>query len=317
MAASVPQQAALEYARCGWPVLPCNPVDKSPFIYGGFKSASTDLDLISKWWWCWPGAMIGVPTGEPTGFWAIDPDLPEEPGDADGLTAWRQLVEINGAPPTRRHRTPSGAEHWLLRWHPDKPIGCSSGNLPPGVHVRGQGGYIIVPPSRRADGRSYEVIDSSEIAEAPQWTLELIASLREAVGANGHAAPRMGGPPLLGQTEELPKALYFKVLKLVRLSERVTGRHQRRILGILRMLLQKRENRNIALNDAAYLYFRPLVAAGVLSRDAAESLLIDAAMTNGYIAKRGHRKAIATIRSGLGAANGGPPPAFDEQGAEA
>ena len=81
---------------------------------------------------------------------------------------------------------------------------------------------------------------------------------------------------------EVPKALYFKVLDLVPLStaknlsilktpvgalpsqrKRVTCRHQRYILSILRTLMEKHENRNKALNDADYI-FRPLIAAGVL-----------------------------------------------------
>jgi hypothetical protein len=95
---------------------------------------------------------------------------------------------------------------------------------------------------------------------------------------------------------ELPKPLYLKVLELMPGSR---GRNRRRVLGLLRTLVQKTENRNHALNTIGFS-FRELIDAGVITRDAVESLLIDAATLNGYIAKDGLCAAIATIRSGLG-----------------
>jgi hypothetical protein len=141
------------------------------------------------------------------------------------------------------------------------------------------------------------------------------------------------GPLLMVRPGEVPKALYFKVLSLVPLSntaknlkilktpvpgppQRVTGRHQRYILSILRTLIEKHENRNKALNDAAYI-FRPLIAAGVLTYPAAASLLFDAAMLNGYVAKDGRSAAIATIHSGLGLSIRSEPPPYIDDGAEA
>jgi hypothetical protein len=40
--------------------------------------------------------------------------------------------------------------------------------------VRGEGGYVIAPPSRRADGAEYQfVVDSANSpAPAPQWPLD-------------------------------------------------------------------------------------------------------------------------------------------------
>ena len=53
------------------------------------------------------------------------------------------------------------------------PIGCSNGALPDGISVKGQGGYIVVPPSRRK-GRPYIVHRDIDPIEAPQWLVDLI-----------------------------------------------------------------------------------------------------------------------------------------------
>jgi len=70
-------EAALDYARRGWPVFPCSPKTKRPLLpmdkdadnkpikgSGGVKKASTDLEQIRAWWNQWPRAMIGVAVGE-------------------------------------------------------------------------------------------------------------------------------------------------------------------------------------------------------------------------------------------------------------
>jgi hypothetical protein len=170
--------AALEHARRGWPVFPCDPSTKKPLTRHGFKDAAADTNIITNWWQRWPDAMIGVPTGARSGFWAVDPDAPDKPSEPDGMAAWKTLINLNGAPKTRTHSTPGGGEHWLFRWHPDKPIRNGSGDLPPGIHVRGEGGYIIVPPSRRPDGKAYAVIDHADLAEAPPWLYETILDER-------------------------------------------------------------------------------------------------------------------------------------------
>jgi hypothetical protein len=64
-----------------------------------------------------------------------------------------------------------------FRWS----TGCSIRNkqdnpLMPGIDVRGDGGYVLAPPSIHPSGRRYEwsVDSASEFADAPGWLLDLI-----------------------------------------------------------------------------------------------------------------------------------------------
>lgn len=155
-------EAALRLAARGKPVLPCSPADKRPLIAGGFKSATFDPALIREWWARWPGALIGVPTGEASGAVVIDVDVK---GGAPGLEAWQRLLEEHGAVNTRTVRTRSGGLHLYFAW-PGVQVPCSADRLAPGIDVRGDGGYAIVPPSPR-----YEVIDRAPIAPLPDWLL--------------------------------------------------------------------------------------------------------------------------------------------------
>src|SRR5215510_6150912 len=79
--------AALEVAR-RWPIFPCNPLNKKPMTERGFKDATRDTKQITRWWREHPNAMIGVPTGEISGFWVVDVDV--EGGDKSGVQTWSE-----------------------------------------------------------------------------------------------------------------------------------------------------------------------------------------------------------------------------------
>ena len=147
---------ALDYARRGWPVFPCKPTDKSPYIKGGLSSATTDEEKIRTWWQRWPRAMIGVPMGSRSGVWAVDPDPPKKPDDADGRVVWAGLLRQHGKlPPTHAESTPRGGQHVFFKWDANRPVTNSPGALKgQSIDVRGKGGYVIVAPSVSADGAS-------------------------------------------------------------------------------------------------------------------------------------------------------------------
>lgn len=164
-------RAALQYARKGIPVFPCTH-SKQPMVARGFHAATTEEDQIAAWFDIEPPPFIGVPTGERSGLWVLDID---RKGEVDGGEALDRIESEHGRlPDTVVALTPSGGEHRVFLWR--QRVKCSSGALGPGLDVRGDGGYVIVPPSGDGNGRAYEFEASNppQAVEAPAWLEELV-----------------------------------------------------------------------------------------------------------------------------------------------
>jgi len=127
------------------PVFPCAPGGKRPLTTHGFQDASTDAAIVGSWWRRWPDANVGIPTGAASGVDVVDVDVHstgtgfpafEQARRAGFVESWAWLV-----------RTPSGGAHaYFLRGAAREQRSWQV----PGKHIdfRGDGGYIIVPPSR-------------------------------------------------------------------------------------------------------------------------------------------------------------------------
>ena len=166
-------KAALAYAKRGVPVFPCEPGAKRPLTHNGHWDATTDPRAIERWWKRWPTANVGVPTGKKSGLAVLDVDL--------GSDGPKSLAKLEGAsvpaPKTIRVRTGGGGTHIYFRYPGDVEIRNSAGLLGSGLDVRGEGGYVVVPPSRTRD--PYEWLDSSPLAEA-SWLVERLTEGEEA-----------------------------------------------------------------------------------------------------------------------------------------
>jgi Bifunctional DNA primase/polymerase, N-terminal len=188
--------AALSYARRGWAVLPlhsvgasgcscrqgvgCPDAGKHPrfdrvTIANGLSDATVETSIISKWWRRWPAANIGIATGAASGFFVLDVD-PRHGGD-DALA---DLERLHGAlPDTVASLTGRNGRH-LLFMHPGSTISNKAG-IAPGLDVRGDGGYIVAPPSTTAGPYVWEVSqhpDDVPLAPAPAWLLDLLTGRR-------------------------------------------------------------------------------------------------------------------------------------------
>jgi hypothetical protein len=151
-------EAARHYAEQGIPVFPCSPKNKSPMVNGGFHSATTDANQIKAWWTKWPKAMIGMPTGPASGIDVLDLDVDQNKGK-NGLAElpdWQQRSPIIV-------RTPRGGAH--LWFKSNGSIRNSTDIIAHGVDTRGEGGYVILPPSRNG-AAAYRFEKGSETERA-------------------------------------------------------------------------------------------------------------------------------------------------------
>jgi Bifunctional DNA primase/polymerase, N-terminal len=162
-------EAAIGYASRGWRVFPV--AGKVPRLAAWPTQATTDEAKIRGWWRTWPTADIGIVTGD--GLLVLDVD-PRNGGDA----TLADLERAHGVlPETPRGITGGGGTHVFLRV--DGPVTNRVG-LAPGLDVRGDRGFVIVPPSLHKSGRYYEweigaSLEDVPLAPAPPWLLELVA----------------------------------------------------------------------------------------------------------------------------------------------
>jgi hypothetical protein len=166
-------RAALAYAGRGIPVFPCELGGKRPLTRNGHWDATTDRRAIERWWRRQPSANIGLPTGKKSGILVLDVDV-----DDGGLESLAKLERAGApVPKTARTRTGGGGIHVFFRYPGSTEIRNSAGLLGLGLDVRGEGGYVVVPPSRTQG--PYEWVDRSPLAET-SW---LINRLTERDGA--------------------------------------------------------------------------------------------------------------------------------------
>jgi len=172
---------ALQYAAHGWQVFPlhtvrggacscgrsCDSPGKHPRVKGGFKTATIDPAQIGAWWAKWPYANIGIATGAISGLVVIDIDGPE------GLAMLQGLVVQHGPlPRAPTVKTARGWHHYFKPLASGIAIPCRAGG---GLDVRGDGGYVVAPPSVHATGHVYRWCDDAaglQLAEVPDWLCE-------------------------------------------------------------------------------------------------------------------------------------------------
>jgi len=165
---------AIQYARRGWHVLPCN-WKKHPLTPNGFYDATTDEEQIIRWWQENPKSLIGIRTGKESGFWAVDIDMK---GAKNGLESLQKhFGESLTLDDGLFQKTPTGGLHLCFKYDDDNPVGCGVNYLD-GVDVRGDGGFIIAAPSSiniNNEWIQYRWKDiDSEPSVAPQWAYDLL-----------------------------------------------------------------------------------------------------------------------------------------------
>jgi hypothetical protein len=142
---------------------------KPPLVEGWPTKATCNLDQLEAWACDFMGCNWGLATGLGSGVFVLDID--GEPGCAALLGHDRLGQKL---PDTLSVSTGNGS-HVYFRYPEGQAIRNSARKLAPGLDIRGEGGYVVIPPSIHPNGTQYAFDDPNEpIANAPEWLLELI-----------------------------------------------------------------------------------------------------------------------------------------------
>jgi uncharacterized protein YdaU (DUF1376 family) len=150
---------------CGNPA--CPSPGKHPRINGWREKASSDPIIVDTFWARFPDSNIGIATGQGSDVVVLDVD--GEIGEA----TLKSLAEAHGGLPDTLTVLTGRGKHLYFK-APGTRLGNRVGTLGPGVDIRGDGGYVVAPPSKHHNGSTYEWVDpKSNIAEMPDWITQL------------------------------------------------------------------------------------------------------------------------------------------------
>ncbi len=137
--------AAMEYIKMGLAVFPLEERGKRPITRNGCKDATTDAAQVKAWWQQYPESNIGIATGSRSGgIFVIDLDVDEDRG-IDGYHMLEDWQRENGRfPDTWTAITGRGGYHLYFKY--DSEVRNRAGIID-GVDIRGEGGYVVAPPS--------------------------------------------------------------------------------------------------------------------------------------------------------------------------
>jgi putative DNA primase/helicase len=167
---------ALKYAQAGYPVLPLN--NKEPLIRRGSHGASSDEETVRKWWKRWPEAQIGIATGKISGLVVLDVDLGKEGVESSwNSLIQKQVIQLD----TVRARSGAGGLHLYFKYPENETVQNTvehGGNK--GIDFRGDGGYIVAPPSiHSVTGKEYlweNSIFETTLHECPEFMYSVNAT---------------------------------------------------------------------------------------------------------------------------------------------
>lgn len=260
-------ECALRYADQGLPVFPLSTGTKVPLRgSNGMHGATTDPDVIRRWWGRYPRRNISVLTGERVGLMVLDIDT-RHGGVGSIITLQREHGRL---PKTPAVATPSGGWHLWFRWpSTGADIRNSVGHVGPGLDVRANNGSIVAPPSIIRDKTaSYRWLAGEpkllcDLAEPPEWLW--CAALR-------HPLPSAGpSGPVRCESAYAKAVLDREIATLVQTSP---------------------GSRNNALNRCAFNIGK-LIRSGLVAETKARGLLVSHAVNIGLL----QREALATIIS--------------------
>ena len=224
----------------------------------------------------------------------VDPD---RHGDIDGVANFAKLIEGHDLPVVPIINTAGGGKHYIFGQPENgEPLGNGRGDLPDGIDVRGNGGFVIAVGAVRPDGAVYapdehgpdlaEAFKKGAIPVLPEFLERVIRTKRpaESITKTQDAGPQ-AAPTVREKT--------YAMATLDGCAQEVEG--------------SVRGERNQTLNAVAFRLGR-LIAACWIDKTTVIERLGKAAKSCGLVADDGVEPVLMTINSGLRAGAEKPHP---------
>lgn len=247
-------ESALDLAKNGFPVFPLIEIAKDPNEKKGKTPAvkwkewaTTDPRIITEYWSRHPDAGIGIATGINCVVLDID--------NAAALEAVKPyLIDVEG---TLIAKTGKGWHYYFnniegLKNKANCFTECD------GVDIRGEGGFVVAPPSPHQNKNCYQWINRSPMMDAPQFMRDLVSNKK------------------FGKVIEGPELSQFS--PVTQSALRYTASAMDGIIADLQAAVEG--ERNQTLNQKAFTAYR-LAKTGWISEAEVEKRLYDAAIEIG------------------------------------
>lgn len=173
-------RAAVRYAENGWHVFPLAPRMKTPLLKGagGFLSATADVSQVRAWWTQHPSANIGLWPGQ-SGLVILDLDGP------DGVAAAQRLGALSEPTLVCTTGREDGGRHLYFKRPPFTVSNC---DLAPKLDVRGDAGYVVLPPSIHPSGKKYTWLGTAEdLRDLPPAVYDVLQRVQTGAVSSGEA----------------------------------------------------------------------------------------------------------------------------------
>lgn len=169
----------LKACTCG--LVTCTSPGKHPATTKGRNASSKDLTVIENLWAARTNLNVAIATGIESGIFVIDID------GMIGEESLQKLQSQHGDLPKTLTGVTGRGRHLIFRY-PSRKVFNRTNCLGTAIDVRGDGGYIVAPPSTHISGVIYQWEDpDSEISDAPQWLLDLVCANAKAPVINAAA----------------------------------------------------------------------------------------------------------------------------------
>lgn len=161
--------AALNYRKVGFSVIPVKHGDKRPLIaWQEFQKRRAEEEEITAWWVSHPDANVGIVTGEISDLFIIDIDTEDGQKNIDAI-----LPDTIECPVVK---TPRGGQHLYFRYPKGINLTIGAGVIP-GTDFRGNGGFVVAPPSVNGNGKSYSwavAVGDAPLGALPKAYIDII-----------------------------------------------------------------------------------------------------------------------------------------------